>query len=59
MQRNPYSQSAKGLKTTLIGIVVSALLAVIKGLGGIFGHSYALIADAIESASDVLTSAML
>lgn len=59
MQRNPNSQSAKGLKTTLIGIVVSALLAVIKGLGGVFGHSYALIADAIESASDVLTSAML
>ena len=34
-------------------------MALIKGLGGVFGHSYALIADAIESASDVLTSAML
>ncbi|HEA23736.1 hypothetical protein LCGC14_0889720 [marine sediment metagenome] len=59
MQRNPNAISKKGLKTTLIGIVVSALLAIIKGLGGVFGHSYALIADAIESASDVLTSAML
>lgn len=59
MRRNPNAQSEKGLKTTFIGIVVSALLAVIKGLGGIFGHSYALIADAIESVSDVLTSAML
>lgn len=59
MKRNPNAQSKKGLKTTLIGIVVSALLAIVKGLGGVFGHSYALIADAIESASDVFTSAML
>jgi cation diffusion facilitator family transporter len=28
-------------------------------LGGVFGHSYALIADAIESGADVLTSALL
>ncbi len=35
-----------GLKTTLIGIIVSGVLATIKALGGIFGHSYALIADA-------------
>ncbi|GGK48261.1 cation diffusion facilitator family transporter [Lutibacter sp.] len=59
MKRNPNSISKKGLKTTLIGIIVSAFLAIIKGLGGIFGHSYALIADAIESASDVVTSGML
>lgn len=59
MKRNPNSLSKKGLKTTLIGIVVSALLAIIKGVGGVFGHSYALIADAIESASDVVTSGML
>ncbi len=57
--RNPNELSKKGLKTTLIGIVVSAFLVLVKGLGGVFGHSYALIADAIESASDVLTSAML
>lgn len=49
----------KGLKTTLTGIIVSAVLAIVKALGGIFGHSYALVADAIESASDVLTSTML
>lgn len=49
----------KGLKTTLVGIMISAVLAVVKVLGGIFGNSYALIADAIESAGDVLTSGML
>ena len=59
MQRNPNAISKKGLKTTLVGIIISAFLAIIKGLGGVFGHSYALIADAIESASDVLSSAML
>ncbi len=49
----------KGLKTTLIGIVCSTLLALLKGIGGILGHSYALIADAIESTADIFSSAML
>lgn len=51
--------SEQGLRTTLVGIVFSTLLAVIKALGGIFGHSYALIADAIESTADIFTSSML
>ncbi|HEY9005894.1 MAG TPA: cation diffusion facilitator family transporter [Ohtaekwangia sp.] len=49
----------KGLKSTLIGIIVSAILAIIKGVGGIAGNSYALIADAIESMTDIVTSGML
>jgi cation diffusion facilitator family transporter len=51
--------SAAGLKTTLTGIVVSSVLAVVKALGGIFGNSYALIADAIESTTDIVTSGLL
>lgn len=51
--------SDKGLKTTLFGIFISAVLAVIKAVTGILGNSYALVADAIESAGDVLTSTML
>jgi len=51
--------TAAALKTTLTGIIVSLLLAVIKALGGIFGNSYALIADAIESTTDVVTSGLL
>jgi cation diffusion facilitator family transporter len=39
-----------------IGIVINAFLAILKFAAGILGHSYALIADATESASDVLTS---
>lgn len=49
----------KGLKTTLIGIIFSILLALLKGIGGILGNSYALIADAIESTADIFSSAML
>ena len=49
----------KGLQATFIGIMVSSLLAVAKALGGIFGNSYALIADAIESTADIFTSTML
>ena len=49
----------KGLRSTIIGIVVSAILAMIKGVGGIVGNSYALVADAIESTTDIITSGML
>jgi len=55
--KNPATAAA--LKTTLTGIIVSFVLAVIKALGGIFGNSYALIADAIESTTDIVTSGLL
>ena len=45
-----------GTRTTIIGIFVNALLAGIKFLAGILGNSYALIADAIESSTDVFSS---
>lgn len=46
----------RGIKSTIIGIVTSVILATIKGVAGILGNSYALIADAIESTSDVFTA---
>jgi len=49
----------RGLKTTLIGIVANAALAVAKGIAGYLGNSYALVADAIESASDVVSSGIV
>jgi cation diffusion facilitator family transporter len=45
-----------GIKTTILGIVTSIVLATVKAIAGIMGNSYALIADAIESTSDVFTS---
>ena len=47
---------AKGLRSTLIGIITNALLAGIKGTAGVLGNSYALIADAIESTTDIASS---
>jgi len=49
----------RGLKTTLIGIVTNAALAMVKGVAGYLGNSYALIADAIESTSDVVSSGIV
>jgi cation diffusion facilitator family transporter len=46
----------KGMRSTFFGIIGNVLLAIIKGLAGYFGNSYALIADAIESTSDVFSS---
>src|SRR5690606_7269236 len=51
--------SKRGIKSTIIGIVVSLFLALVKGLAGFLGNSYALIADAIESLSDVFSSLVL
>jgi cation diffusion facilitator family transporter len=41
---------------TILGIVVNLLLSIIKGIGGVLGNSRALIADAVHSASDVISS---
>ena len=59
MAEGPRSNFQKGLRSTIVGIVVSAVLALIKAIGGIVGNSYALVADAIESTTDILTSGML
>lgn len=50
---NP-EQSA--IKTTYFSIISNTMLAVIKGVAGFFGNSYALIADGIESTADVFAS---
>ncbi|MSU34244.1 MAG: cation transporter [Pedosphaera sp.] len=41
------------------GIGLNALLAAVKLAGGIFGHTYALIADAAESMLDILSSTLV
>ncbi len=43
----------------LRGILPNLLLAVVKFAGGVFGHTYALIADGAESLLDVLSSALV
>ncbi len=46
-------------KLVLRGIALNAILAVVKFAAGIFGHTYALIADAAESMLDILTSLLV
>lgn len=48
-----------GRRVTLVGVLVNALLAGLKFLGGFFGRSQALIADAIHSVSDLFTDAVV
>jgi cation diffusion facilitator family transporter len=47
---------SQAARAPLVGIAVNASLAAVKILAGTFGNSYALIADGIESTSDIVTS---
>lgn len=47
------------LRNTLIGLVASILLAVVKLLAGLFGRSSALVADAVESLADAVGSVLV
>jgi cation diffusion facilitator family transporter len=49
----------KAIKTTYLSIIGNFGLAIIKGLTGYLGNSYALIADAIESTSDIFSSLLV
>lgn len=49
----------KAINASYFSIAGNALLAIIKGLTGFFGNSYALIADAIESTTDVFSSLLV
>ena len=44
------------VEATYFSIIGNTCLAIIKGLAGFFGNSYALIADAIESTTDIFAS---
>ncbi|MDP2652865.1 MAG: cation diffusion facilitator family transporter [Candidatus Omnitrophota bacterium] len=50
------ARTLRGLRSTLIGIIVNVALAVTKILTGVVGSSYALIADGIESSLDIFGS---
>jgi cation diffusion facilitator family transporter len=53
------SNSEKAIKTTYVSIFANAGLALVKFAAGVFGNSYALIADALESTTDVLSSLLV
>ena len=47
------------IQATYFSIIGNTSLALIKGLAGFFGNSYALIADAIESTTDIFSSLLV
>lgn len=47
------------VRATYFSIVSNAVLAILKGVAGVFGNSYALIADAIESTADIFSSLLV
>lgn len=53
------SRQETAIKTTWFSIASNASLALIKGISGYFGNSYALIADAIESTTDIFSSVLV
>lgn len=53
------SNKDKAIRTTYLSIAGNATLAIIKGISGVLGNSYALIADAIESLTDVFSSLLV
>ncbi|CAK9438414.1 uncharacterized protein LODBEIA_P26380 [Lodderomyces beijingensis] len=47
-------KSNPAVRITWIGLLVNIALAISKGIGGVYFHSQALVADAIHSVSDML-----
>ena len=50
------TQQQSAIKATYFSLIGNVCLAFVKGLAGILGNSYALIADAIESTTDIFSS---
>ncbi|RIK76373.1 MAG: cation-efflux pump [Planctomycetota bacterium] len=49
-------QAARGLRAAVLALTVSAVLGAVKVVAGVAGHSYALIADGVESLLDIASS---
>jgi cation diffusion facilitator family transporter len=57
--QTPEQMIHRGLRSSLIGIAFNFVLALFKCTTGLIGHSFALIADGIESLSDVVSSSVV
>jgi cation diffusion facilitator family transporter len=45
-----------GIRSAQAGLLINAVLVVVKLVAGVVGNAYALVADAIESAADIFSS---
>jgi cation diffusion facilitator family transporter len=57
--KKPETKSEKAIRTTYWSIAGNTFLAITKAIAGVFGNSYALIADAIESTTDIFSSLLV
>lgn len=55
----PAPRLQRALEATLLGGAANFGLAAVKLAGGILGHSQALVADAVESMADIISSAIV
>jgi cation diffusion facilitator family transporter len=55
-RRVPKERLKRSLRVTFLGMAVNSVLAGCKLIAGIAGHSHALVADAVESFSDLFSS---
>lgn len=49
-------QITRGVRAAQFGLLANVVLVLVKFLAGILGNSYALIADAVESSTDIFSS---
>jgi cation diffusion facilitator family transporter len=59
ISNDPASNMQRGARVALGGMMVNVVLAAAKIAAGLFGNSYVLIADGIESALDIAGSAVI
>ncbi len=51
--------SKRGMRTSIVAILANAFLAAVKIVTGLVGNSYALVADGIESTTDIFSSILV
>src|SRR6478672_7856174 len=59
ISNDPVSNMQSGARIALTGMMVNVVLAAAKIAAGLFGNSYVLIADGIESTLDIVGSAVI
>lgn len=55
-ERSPYRDATQA---AFLGLTVNLVLAIVKLIGGVAGHSFAMLSDAANSIGDVLTSCVV
>jgi cation diffusion facilitator family transporter len=53
---SPATPVKHGIRSAQAGLLANAILAAIKLVAGVLGNAYALVADAVESMADILSS---